>query len=195
MSGQSIISLISVSIALVAVCVAVWQARVNARSAERANALHLISQIFGEWRSTNFHRHRSRILYEADPMPAVSAFESLPEDWRESAYTVCYFCDYVGMLAAFDIIKEDLIIAVMGTQLMQLWKVMGPYIKAERDYRGANLPADTPRGFLPYYENLVRRILELGGSQSTIIIRARLGIRPLIEEPLAEEGEDASREA
>jgi hypothetical protein len=180
---QGIISAASVLIAIAAVSVAIWQARANARAAEKSNALHIVSQIFGEWRSISFHKHRSLILYETIPMPMATAFESLPPEFRESAYIVCYFCDYVGMLRSFKIIKEDLIIGVMGTQLMQIWKAMEPYILEERKHRKETLPPDTPRGFLPYYEDLVKRIVQLGGSQSTINIQVRLGMPVVIDIP------------
>ncbi len=174
---QSIISSISALIAVTAVSVAVWHVRVSTRAAEKSNAMYIVSQIFGEWRSISFHKHRTYLLSHSRRKPPVSNFESLPRAWRESAYTVCYFCDYVGMLAAYDIIKEDLIIGVMCTQLMQVWNVMEPYIKAERKYRAETFPSDTPPGFLPYYENLVERIRELGGSKAAAHIQDPLKLR------------------
>jgi hypothetical protein len=51
-----------------------------------------------------------RLISEDPGEPPDGGFEKLPEKWRNSAYTVCYFYDYLGTLAANKIIDEKLII-------------------------------------------------------------------------------------
>jgi hypothetical protein len=178
-----ITSIVSVVIALSALSVAAWQVRATARQWERQNALPIISEIFREWRSEEFRKHRSTVLLGCPVEPTDDGFEALPPDWRESAYTVSYFFDYLGTLVAFGLAGADLIIGVMGSQIMQVWRILEPAIFAERRHREQTYPSDTPPGFLSYYEGLVKRLIEMGGKESSTGIRKRLGVRSL-ESPL-----------
>lgn len=165
--------------AVVAIRVAVWQARLTANHAQRQNALPVVSEIFREWRSEEFRAHRSAVLSGCPVPPPPDGLAGLPPDWRESAHTVCHFFDYLGALVAFDLAEEDLIIGVMGTQIMQVWRIMEPIVAEERRFRERTFPPDTPTGFLSYYEDLVCRALDRGGRDSTANIQRSLKIRRL----------------
>jgi hypothetical protein len=174
-----IISIASVFIAAVAVCIATWQVRASAKNAERSNALPVLSEIFSEWRSPEF---RMSILYLISETPAASSsegFASLPEIWREHAYKVCYFLDYLGVLVVRDIIREETIIGMMGTRIIQVWRAIEPHILAERQYRIRTYPSDAPPGFLVYYEHLVACTINLGGHDAAIKIQRRDGVQRL----------------
>ena len=82
-------------------------------------------------------------------------FEDLSNDLREDAYKVCYFFDYIGTLVAFGIIREDIVIAVLGTQITRVWSAMFRIIKSERQHRNETFSGGTPPGFLEYYGHLV----------------------------------------
>ena len=56
---------------------------------------------------------------------------------------------------------------------------MKPCIDAERKRRSETLPQDTSPGFLAYYEDLVVRIIDRGGSKAATDIQIRLGLRKL----------------
>jgi hypothetical protein len=131
---SNILSLASVTIAFGAVAVATWQARANARSAERSHTLPVISETFREFRSVEF---RTRISYVVTKVPATTrgarGFNSLPRKWREDAYEVCYFFDYLGALVRFGIIRKELAISMWGTGVMQVWLAAEPLISLERD--------------------------------------------------------------
>lgn len=112
---NQMLGVMSVLIALAAVGVAVWQARHNARSSANANALPIIAALFNEVRSNEFRQHLKRLATEDPGDPPDGGFEGLPEEWRNSAYTVSYFFDYLGVLAANKIVDEKLIIDANGT--------------------------------------------------------------------------------
>lgn len=187
---SNIVSLISVLVAIAAVWVATWQVRASAKSTERSNALPVLSEIFAEWRSTEF---RQSIMYLLNEIPGGvldDGFESLPEEWREHAYKVCYFLDYLGILVVYGIMNEETIIGMMGTRIIQLWRAMEPYIMAERRYRIRTYPPDAPPGFLVYYEHLVRRTIDLGGHDAAMQIQRQTGVRRL-PAPLAWAGDSS----
>jgi hypothetical protein len=107
-------------IAFGAVLVAVWQAQRTARSAEQARSLPILSEAFREWRSAEFRRHKTALLSLAGTPPPDGGFEALPPSIRESAYTWCYFCDYLGQLVLFEIVSEEIIIGFAGLPLEEL---------------------------------------------------------------------------
>jgi hypothetical protein len=106
-------------------------------------------------------------------------FRVLSEDRQEDAYKVCYFFDQIGALVAFGIVREDIVVAIMGAQIVQVWSVMFPLIESERKYRSETYPSNAPSGFLAFYEHLVTCVAALGGREAAIMIRKRIGVRGL----------------
>ena len=176
---SEIISLISVILALVAVCVSTWQARSNMQHARHSRALPVTAEIFKEFRSREFRESIHHLLALPPGKMTGAGFLALSGDLREDAYKVCYFFDYIGTLVAFGIIGEDIVIATMGTQIMQVWSVMLPFIKKERTHRSMAYPSNAPPGFLAFYEHLVTCIDALGGREAAIMIQRRIGVRGL----------------
>jgi hypothetical protein len=112
-------------------------------------------------------------------------FSALPQEWRENAYRVCYFFDYLGVLVEFSIIREELAISLWGTAIIQVWQAAESFILMERAYRKKTYPPGISPGFLVYYEDLVCRIIDRGGQDAARRIQQRAGLRqlhgPLIE--------------
>jgi hypothetical protein len=185
MNASETLSLVSVAIAISAVIVASWQVRATARSAERAHALPVVSEISSEFRSPKF---RSSIHYLISQVPTSRGshgFSSLSTEWRDHAYHVCYFFDYMGALVSFRIIREELAISLWGTAIIQVWQAAEPYIYLERAHRRKTYPPGISPGFLVYYEDLVCRIRDRGGHDAARRIQERSGLRRL-ERPLNE---------
>jgi hypothetical protein len=170
------ISLISVTLALVAVCVSAWQARLNIQHARHSRSLPVIAEIFKEWRSQEFRKSVRNLLALPPGKVTGYGFRNLPEDFREDAYKVCYFFDYIGTLVAFGIISEDFVIATMGTQIMQVWFAMFPVIRNERNLR-KRFPDNIPPGFLTFYGHLVACVEALGGGKAAKTIQNKIGVR------------------
>jgi hypothetical protein len=178
------LSLVSVCIAFCAVAVAFWQTRRTARQAEQTRSLPIISEAFREWRSAEFRRHKNVLLTLDGTSPPDGGFDALPSDIQESAYIWCYFCEYLGQLVLSEIVPEEMIIGFAGTQILQLWGVLEPFIQNEREHRLRTLPAGIPSGFLAQYEHLVARIVERGGSRAAEDIRRKHSARTLTSEGL-----------
>jgi hypothetical protein len=178
------VSLVSVVIAVSAVLVAVWQAQRTARAQEQIRSLPIVSEAFREWRSVEFRKHKTVLLSLTGTIPPEGGFEALPPDIQESAYTWCYFCEYLGQLVLYNIVPEELIIGFAGTQIPQLWGVMEPFIKKEREHRLRTLPEGVPPGFLAHYEHLVARIIARGGSTAADEIRKTHSAQKLTPEAL-----------
>lgn len=179
MSLSEIVSVISIIAAIAAVLVATWQVTANLRATERTNTLPVISEIFSEFRSSDFRGSFSRLLAVSSSAVSAESFDTLPEDIREDAYKICYFFDYIGALITFGIVDEKIIISLMGTRVMQTWWAMEAAISNERAYRMKNYPPNAPPGFLVYYEDLVVRIIDMGGRGAARNIQKRLGARHL----------------
>ena len=176
---SEIISLISVILALVAVCVSAWQTRTNMRDARHSRSLPVIAEIFREFRSREFRESLHNLLTLSSDKTTGSGFRALSKDRQEDAYRVCYFFDQIGVLVAFGIVHEDIVVAIMGTQIVQVWSVMFPLIESERKYRSKTYPSNAPSGFLAFYEHLVTCVYALGGREAAIMIRKRIGVRRL----------------
>jgi hypothetical protein len=180
---SGIVSLISVILAFFAVSVSAWQARANMQHARRSRSLPVIAEIFKEYRSKEFRKSIHNLLSPSSlslssEKTAGYGLMRLSEDRREDVYKVCYFFDYIGTLVAFGIIREDIVIAVMGTDIMRVWSAMSKVIKNERDHRlKLYKDSDVPPGFLVFYEHLVTRIEALGGSEAATRIQRRIGVR------------------
>jgi hypothetical protein len=177
-----IVTFTSLAIALAAVWVSTWQVRQSADSAERSNALPVIQEIFSEFRSSEF---RNAITYLLTSNPVVmgdSGFSSLSVDFRDPAFKVVYFMDYLGVLVTHNIVQEDLIIGALGTRIVQVWQTLWPFIDMERRYRAKSYAAHgIPPGFLVYYEYLVQRTAELGGAEAATRIQKRRGLHRSVE--------------
>lgn len=130
-----------------------------------------------EVRSTEFHDSIFYLLRNLPHVPVPDGgFEELAPECRQHAYRVCYLFDYLGLLANKGIISENTIISWLGTRIMQVWIVAMPFIRAEREYRARECGDSTPSGFVPYFEHLVRRIIEKGGVEAAARIQRDSGV-------------------
>jgi hypothetical protein len=182
--GGDIFSLASVAIAFFAVAVATWQVRSSARSAERTHTLPVVSEVWRQFRSSEFRASVNYLILTIPVPHGDHGFNSLPKGWRDKAYEVCYFFDYLGALVQFDIIREDLAISLWGTAIIQAWQAVEPFIAMEREHRRRTYPPGISPGFLVYYEDLVCRIKDRGGQDAARRIQQRSGLRRL-DGPLA----------
>ncbi|SDL02023.1 DUF4760 domain-containing protein [Streptomyces indicus] len=173
--GDTITAFVSVFIALVAVVATIWQGRRTTRLAEDALALPVVAETFREFRSQEFRDHVRRLLAVPDEdLLRAEGFGALPTEVQQSAYQTCYFFEYLGVLTAHGMVRVEVVVGTMGTQLVQIWDKMQDCIIAERELRAGSLPAGAPSAFLPYFENLVREIQVRGGRDAAARIRDQL---------------------
>jgi hypothetical protein len=172
----------SLTIALVAVVVAIWEVRASAASTERANSLPLASEAFKEFRSQEFQAHLRKIWNETPPDVPENGFQSLPEGWRDSAYQVAYFFEYLGILVAYELVSEDLVVDFSANLLGRSWHILEPFIRRERVCRQkASAISGISPGFVTHFEHLVALTISSNGKHIDDSIHERLKLRTVPE--------------
>jgi hypothetical protein len=178
--SSQIAAIISLLIALTAVCVAAWQVRTSARLTVNSNSLPTITRVFEEWRSERFRDHVDNLKKHSSDAPTSGGFDALPDEWRYSAYAVGYFFDYVGTLMLFNLIDEDIIIGQLASQAVLLWRILEKHILGEREHREATYPPGTSSGFLKFYEHMIAEIMNRGGENAAAVkVQQARGMRRL----------------
>jgi hypothetical protein len=175
--GSDFLGVGSLAIALVAVVVAIWQVRASAVSAERSNSLPVASDAFKEFRSQEFQLHLRRVWEETPSSVPEDGFQSLPADWRESAYAVAYFFEYLGVLVAYELVPEDLVVDFSANLIGRSWYVLEPFIEKERMYRRQVCASGISPGFVTHFEHLVALTLDSDGKPVDDSIHERLKLR------------------
>jgi hypothetical protein len=172
----------SLVIALIAVVVAIWQVRASAVSAERSNSLPVASEAFKEFRSQEFQAHLRKVWNEIPPNVPEDGFQSLPADWRDSAYQVAYFFEYLGILVAYELVPEDLVVDATANIIGRSWCALEPFIQKERIFRQkvAAISGISP-GFVTHFEHLVALTIDSNGKPIDDSIHERLSLRNVPE--------------
>lgn len=166
-----------VVIALIAVVVAIWQVRASAIAAERSNSLPVTSDAFKEFRSREFQDHLRKVWNETPSSVPEGGFQSLPADWRDSAYEVAYFFEYLGVLVAYRLVPEDLIVDFSANLLARSWRALEPFIREERMHRQKAGISGTSSGFVTHFEHLVALTIDAKGKPIDGAIHERLKLR------------------
>jgi hypothetical protein len=121
-----------------------------------------IAEVSKEFRSPDFHASLSNLINFTRHDVGYANFDSLPEDFRNDVYRVCYLFDNLGFLVASGAMAEEVPMALVGVQMMRVWSAISPLIERERSYRRQTYPVGVSPGLFVYYENLVMRMLDLG---------------------------------
>jgi hypothetical protein len=177
--SSQIAGVISLLIALAAVYVAAWQVRTSARLTVNSNSLPAITRVFEEWRSEIFRGHVNNLKDHSSDAPAAGGFDALPDEWRDSAYTVCYFFDYIGTLMLFGLIDDDIIIGTLASQAVVIWRMLETHIFSEREHREATYPPGASPGFLKFYEHMIAKIMNMGGENAAANVQQAKGMLSL----------------
>lgn len=177
--GSQAVAVISLLIALAAVCVAAWQVRVSARLTINSNSLPAIERVLEEWRSDVFRGHVANLKKRSSDAPTAGGFDALPDEWRDSAYTVGYFFDYVGTLMLFKLVDEDIVIGQLSSQAVVLWRILEGHVLSEREHREATNPPGASSGFLKFYEHMIAEIIDRGGEDAAARVQQAKGLRQL----------------
>lgn len=178
--GSDLVGMGSLIIALTAVVVAVWQVRASAISAEKANSLPVASDAFDEFRSQQFQAHLRKVWNEAPATVPQDGFQSLPEEWRESAYTVAYFFEYLGVLVAYELVPREIVVDFSANLIYRSWQALEPFILAERRHRRGFRTAGVSVGFVTHFEHLVALTVDSRGESVDGAIHERLGLRKVV---------------
>jgi hypothetical protein len=141
--------------------------------------LPAITRVLDEWHSDIFRNHVANLKKHSSDAPTAGGFDVLPDEWRDSAYTVGYFFDYVGSLMLFKLIDDDIVIGQLSSQAVILWAILEKHIISERKHREETNPPGASAGFLKFYEHMVAEIMNKGGENAAAKVQRAKGIRQL----------------
>lgn len=153
---NSLISTLSLMVALLALAVTIWHARRTARLTRNAHQIQVIADVFREIRSAEFLEHYRRILDFPNSENLEEGFESLDKESKKSAYAVCYFFEHLGVLVTRNLMPDDVLISTMRTLIVRSWDALEYAIEAERAFRGTTYSQDAGHKFLPHFEELCK---------------------------------------
>jgi len=168
LDAQLLIAMLSLTVAVAAVIVAVAQVRRAAQLASHANQISVVNGLISEFRSPTFRAALHAIDRQHDS-PPDNGFAGLGPA-ADSAYTACYLFEYLGQLVTLRSISEDIVLSLMATHILKVWHCLEPFIIGERHKRDRELTPGVPRRFLPHFEHLVSRILERRRADGSINI-------------------------
>src|ERR1700730_5383578 len=119
MTLGSWISILSLTIALLALSVTVWQARRTSRLPRNAHQIQVIADAFREIRCPGFLDHYRRVLDFSRDEIIDPGCESLRSPRKENAYAVVYFFEHLGVLVIRQLIPVDVLITTMRTLIIR----------------------------------------------------------------------------
>ena len=162
----SIISIILSALSLIAWIILIWkQYKISKKLLTISQSQLIISKnsvsgpilvdMFREFRNIRFKTHMDYIInvfYErSNEFNPDMGYSKLPTKTQKSVKIVSHFFDHLGTLVAHSIIDDEPIIGYMGESIDNIWKILEPYIKAERVARPT-------KEYQEYFEDLVIRI-------------------------------------
>ncbi len=133
-ASASVIALVTSVVALV---ISTLFAVRQLRSAKTANnttvAVELLSrELLSAW----FQESEAYIVERlAGEHESSGGIEGLPLDARAHVYRVGWFYASLAHLVAFGAINERMVISIVKFRLNQVWRVLAPYVRAERALR------------------------------------------------------------
>jgi hypothetical protein len=149
------VSVLSLTLALLALASTIWQARRAARLTRNSHQIQVIADAFREIRSPGFLEHYRRVLDFPEGEVLDAGFESLTGPRKESAYAVSYFFEHLGVLVTRQLVPGDVLIVTMRTLIIRSWNALSPAINAELAARKKAYPEHMGHDFLPHFRQLV----------------------------------------
>lgn len=147
-------NVVTVILAAAAVLVSVYsilrQSRLARTSKDLDFAVHTLIEYIREKDFQNDqHYVMNHLACTHDPALGI---DSLPKGAREAAWHVVFMYETVGMVLALGMVDRRIILSMFNYRIRQTWEVLAPYIRAERQARGAP--------YVPFFENAYREAIE-----------------------------------
>lgn len=191
---DNLFSILGSIVAFVAVIIAFWQVRRTIVAVQQTNALPVVTNLFNEFRSDRFQQYIEVVLTAAPDKshwPAKSSWppgfdnpgfggslKKEPDQWRWSALQVAYFFEYLGILIAYKLIPEEIVVDATANSVARTWAILEPFVRAERARRvelnAGNDAVST--GFVRHYEHLVA-LTSVDGRPADEAIHRRLDLK------------------
>jgi hypothetical protein len=158
MDSSVVFNIATTGIAVVAVVTSVVFSARQARIANHANHISVVIDLLAEFRSAEFHEQHDyvclRLGAENDPADGV---RGLPADAKEAFYGVVYYYQSFANAAVFGLLDDTLLVTILRTRIISVWKAVRPFVERERELRG-----DVGGGnYMTIFEELARLAEEL----------------------------------
>jgi hypothetical protein len=122
------------------------------RTAQRANQLPVVFEIFRFLRSGDVRQKEDAVRAELPQHDPVLGFRNLPEPLRGHAQEVCSYYNMVGYLVMLRVVDERIAILPLYFRSRETWTAVEPFVRGERLLR------NDENSFMNGYESLIARI-------------------------------------
>jgi hypothetical protein len=156
--------LVSLAALLVSGVIAYRQTRIMRQANNVSLAIQMIDT---EFRSGAYYEHEAFLLNRLRSEHPPCAYSELPVAARASFGHVAYLYQWLGQMIVFDLLEEEFILASFTYRIRQMWPILEPYIRLEREVRGDS--------FLSFFEDLAARAARRGQYE----IQQRLGLKKM----------------
>jgi hypothetical protein len=168
MASQNVLAWLAVAISVAALAVTWVISARQLRSMRSANHLPVaIELLIRDYGRPDFQQSERRMLRELPDMDPADGISGLPEDLLSEALRVIAFYDSMGIVVAFGCVEETLILASINFRIRRIWRILEPFIRAERDKRQGP--------FLDFLEDLAARAHATDPQR----LHERLGLREM----------------
>ena len=156
-AGTNFIGFVPIAISLLALGVSVYSWYTGYLISQKANYLPILVTLFQELRSKQFKDSQNYVIHNLgkDCNPK-DGYWQLNEKSRDHVIKVSFFMDLIGLLVAWKIIDQDIIISFMGNTILTVWNKLYPFLEGEKENRRNRGEGDVP--YQEYFEDLVWRI-------------------------------------
>jgi hypothetical protein len=169
MATSDVIATASGALALVAIVVSVLVARSQSALAHREHLLPVVSDLLRDFLTPEFKINRvyiERTLRDDNPHTTHGLRGLSPEALACARPVIAYF-NNVGLLVVNETVSAQLVSSVMGGSVVNAWRVLGPYIYAERILRGGD------PNYYGYFEHLAVVVNEIGPRRLEEMLKLR----------------------
>ena len=128
-------SLAALIVALAALAASSVLAVHQIRTAQRANQLPVVFEIFRFLRSAEVRRKEDAMHAGLAGHDPALGFRGLPEPMRSDAQEVCSYYNMVGYLILLKVVDARIAILPLHYRVAQVWATTRPYVEAERTLR------------------------------------------------------------
>jgi hypothetical protein len=145
-----IFSFLAVISSFLAITVSVRSARQQSADVRRSNLMIFINEKVALHRSPEYQEASNYIRAELPKIDPARGVYDLPTPAREHVLLVGGFYHDLGTLALTGVLEQDLVVALFYANIKEMWRILDPYIRRERDVWKSKNAGD----FWPSFEHL-----------------------------------------
>lgn len=164
------INLVALIFSVLAIAVSGWMALRQTRIMRQANQLPIIVELFQEFRGQSIQDSERFILLELRRQHDPNlGYTNLPEPAKAHVHNINTFFISIGVLIAYGVIDAEIMITIIGYRAQQIWSVLEPFVRREREIRGSS--------YGDYFEDFVSRCCRT--PPETLMEQLKLGRMPV----------------